>query len=82
VIPAADGSLLERLRELRRRLSSKERIPAYRVLHDRTLEALARQKPTTRAALLEVHGIGEAKLARYGDALLAVLRGAGSRAAP
>ena len=49
-------------------------MPAYRVLHDKTLEDLARRRPTTRAALLEVHGIGETKLARYGDALLGVLR--------
>lgn len=74
IIPAADSSLVERLRELRRRISQKERIPAYRVLHDKTLEELARKKPTSRAALLEVHGIGDAKLARYGDLLLSVLR--------
>ena len=74
IIPAANSSLVERLRELRRRISKKERLPAYRVLHDKTLEDLARRRPTTRAALLEVHGIGEAKLARYGDQLLSVLR--------
>ena len=74
VILAADSSLIERLRELRRRISARDRVPAYRVLHDKTLEDLARRRPTTRAALLEVHGIGETKLARYGDALLGVLR--------
>ncbi|MFM8675090.1 MAG: DNA helicase RecQ [Vulcanococcus sp.] len=48
-------------------------VPPYVVFHDRTLLELAAQRPTTRAQLAQVAGIGAAKLERYGDALLAVL---------
>jgi superfamily II DNA helicase RecQ len=43
------------------------------VLHDRTLREIARRRPTDRAQLLAVRGVGEAKLDRYGDELLALL---------
>ena len=45
------------------------------VCPDRTLEELARARPETLEALKAVHGLGDAKVARFGEALLAVLRG-------
>jgi DNA helicase-2/ATP-dependent DNA helicase PcrA len=68
-----DEVLFESLREWRRTRAESDEVPAYVVFSDATLEALAEVKPTTAAALLEISGIGETKLARYGDELLTVL---------
>jgi DNA topoisomerase-3 len=65
-----DHALLETLKVWRKTESKKRKVPAYRILSDRSLEALAAQKPCDRSRLLEVHGIGEAKLELYGDSLL------------
>jgi ATP-dependent DNA helicase RecQ len=44
------------------------------IFHDATLRAIAALRPTDRAALATVSGVGGAKLDRYGDELLAVVR--------
>jgi ATP-dependent DNA helicase RecQ len=69
-----DEPLFTRLRELRARLARAEQLPAYCVFHDRTLAALARQRPTTLDELAEVPGVGPSKLAKYGAAFLDALR--------
>jgi len=69
-----DERLLKALRALRGRLAKRRRIKPYKVLHDRTLRCLAAERPRDRAGLLAVHGIGEQKLAKYGDKLLEVIR--------
>ncbi len=61
------------LREWRRREAARRSVPAYVVLHDRTLTALAAARPSTLQALAEIPGIGPAKLQAYGSDLLAVL---------
>ncbi|MEE8191724.1 MAG: ATP-dependent DNA helicase RecQ [Gemmatimonadales bacterium] len=71
--PAFDDGLFQRLRELRKRLADAQDVPAYIVFSDRTLRAIAAAKPTTPAALLEVLGVGPAKLERYGAELLVLL---------
>jgi superfamily II DNA helicase RecQ len=45
-------------------------VPAYVVFNDRTLEAIATLRPASETALLDVPGIGPAKLDAYGDQLL------------
>jgi len=72
--PADDGDLFQRLRALRRRLADAEGVPAYIVFSDAVLTHLAATRPTDEAGLLAVPGIGPAKLARYGEAFLRVLR--------
>jgi ATP-dependent DNA helicase RecQ len=69
----ADPALLDALRVWRREESARRGVPAYVVLHDRTLEALAVDRPATLGALSEIPGIGPAKLADYGLALLSLL---------
>ena len=48
-------------------------VPAYVVFNDRTLEALAALRPSTEHGLLQVPGIGPAKLEAYGDQILELL---------
>jgi ATP-dependent DNA helicase RecQ len=68
-----DEPLFERLRALRKRLADEQRVPAYVVFSDATLAEMAARKPSTDAELLEVSGVGQSKLQRYGDAFLAVM---------
>jgi len=65
--------LLEALRAWRRRRAAEDAVPAFLVAHDRTLDDIARRRPTDRIALRACPGIGPAKLARYGDELLALV---------
>jgi ATP-dependent DNA helicase RecQ len=69
----ASPARIEALREWRRREAARRSVPAYVVLHDRTLAALAAARPSTLAALSEIPGIGPAKLDAYGRDLLALL---------
>jgi ATP-dependent DNA helicase RecQ len=71
--PAA--ARFEALRALRSQLAREQGVPAYVIFHDATLRAMAEREPGTLAALAGISGVGDTKLARYGAAVLAVLRG-------
>jgi ATP-dependent DNA helicase RecQ len=68
-----EQQLFKRLREWRLALSKKTEVPSFIIFNDRTLVALARQKPTTMAELLTVSGIGQAKADKYGQEVLQVI---------
>jgi DNA helicase-2/ATP-dependent DNA helicase PcrA len=61
------------LREWRRERAKADDVPAYVVFHDATLAEIAERQPRTLAELARVSGVGPAKLARYGDDVLAAL---------
>jgi ATP-dependent DNA helicase RecQ len=65
-----DRGLFESLRELRRTLADERGVPAYVVFGDATLRDMARVRPGSPAALLNVRGIGERKLADLGPRFL------------
>jgi ATP-dependent DNA helicase RecQ len=69
-----DPALFARLRQLRRTLAAERGVPAYVVLDDRALRALARHRPTTMAELRTIRGIGEKRAADWGERLLEALR--------
>jgi superfamily II DNA helicase RecQ len=71
-----DEGLFERLRAWRLERARSDEVPAYFVLHDRTLKELASAKPRSAAALATVSGFGPTKLERYGDDVLAVIAAA------
>ena len=73
---AYDAGVFEALREWRRELAGKMGIPAYLIYPDVTLKELARQKPRTREALLEVRGIGAAKARQFGAETVEIIRSA------
>src|SRR4051812_29411551 len=64
------AELFERLRALRLELARQEGIAAYMVFGDRSLLDMARLRPRNRDDLKLVHGVGDAKLARYGTVFL------------
>jgi ATP-dependent DNA helicase RecQ len=76
-LPAGvDATLLEALRACRRRLAAEQGVPAYVVFHDATLVEMAMLHPQTAEDLRQVSGVGDTKLARYGEAFLETLRAA------
>lgn len=68
-----DFARFTQLRELRRRLADAEAVPVYNILTNAQLAAIATLLPATRSELGAIEGIGEAKLARYGDAFLGLI---------
>ncbi len=66
----ADPDLLARLKALRKRLADRDGVPAYIVFNDRTLIEMAQVQPRTEVQLLNISGVGAAKLARYGSEFL------------
>src|SRR5690606_17045887 len=64
----------EALRECRRALAAEHNVPPYVIFHDATLKAMLAARPRTPDELLRVAGVGAAKLDRYGERFLEVLR--------
>ena len=68
-----DRKLFERLRALRREIAQEQSVPPYVVFHDSTLRHMARLRPSTPEGMLEVPGVGQAKMEKYGEQFLAAL---------
>ena len=77
-VPTADhadgASLFEALRRLRKQLADEVGMPPYVVFHDATLREIAQQRPLTLSQFAGIRGVGEAKLARYGERFIAAVR--------
>ncbi len=70
----AEEKLFEQLRAERLRISQELGVPPYVVFHDSTLREMAVVQPLTRARMLAIGGVGEAKLEKFGDAFLNVIQ--------
>jgi ATP-dependent DNA helicase RecQ len=68
-----DVEMYDRLRELRTEIAAEKGIPPYIVFSDKTLKDLSSRQPQSKEEMLEVHGIGEVKFERYGEAFLKLL---------
>ncbi len=75
-----DEALFEKLRALRREIAAERRVAPFVVMHDSTLRELAASKPTTIEALSRIKGLGERKLADFGDRLIACIKEPSSKA--
>ena len=69
-LSTGEASLFAALKAKRLELAQAERVPAYVVFPDRTLLDMAAKRPRSAAAMALVHGVGEAKLAKYGAIFL------------
>ncbi len=72
-LDSADAALFAALRARRLEIARADGVAAYVVFADRTLLELARQRPASLRDMAAIHGIGAAKLERYGEAFLEVL---------
>ncbi|HEY9594999.1 MAG TPA: RQC domain-containing protein, partial [Spirochaetia bacterium] len=66
--------LFQCLRQVRKRIAAARRVPPYVIFSDKTLRAMARNRPTDLQALLRCPGVGDAKLAAYGSDFVAAVR--------
>ena len=69
-----DSGLYEKLRGLRRQLAAGMRVPPYVVFGDVALQQMAYYLPQSNESFLQISGVGEAKLAQFGDQFLSVVR--------
>lgn len=74
----ADKKLFQALKSTRLSLAKKHNLAPYMIFHDKTLVELVRLKPESLAAIRNVSGVGEAKLNRYGQTFLDVIRAGAS----
>jgi ATP-dependent DNA helicase RecQ len=81
-LEAGDLVLFEALRALRRRLAEEQGVPPYVVFGDVSLVEMSRRKPRNDAELLGISGVGQVKLARYGEVFLAAIRESGLASLP
>jgi len=72
-LPAAAAGVFERLRAWRAAAAREQGVPAYVIFHDATLRQIAADAPASLAELAGISGIGEAKLARYGEQITELL---------
>ncbi|MDX2412898.1 MAG: HRDC domain-containing protein, partial [Woeseiaceae bacterium] len=74
VVAEEDLGLWEALRECRQSLANEHNVPAYVIFHDKTLHEMLENRPQTAAEMLDVSGVGQTKLDRYGDRFLSILQ--------
>lgn len=72
-LSADDQPLFDAMRQLRREIAEERQVPPYVVFSDATLRELARARPQSPAEMLEVKGIGQAKLEAFGAVFLEIL---------
>ena len=73
-LDADDFELFRKLRDVRKTLSEAEGVPLFAVFSNAQLADMARRRCTSRAELAAIEGVGEARIDRYGEALLKVLQ--------
>jgi len=76
VLPPEDFALFARLREVRKELAAVDAIPVYTVCTNEQLAEMASKRPGSLTALKVIEGLGEAKVAKYGQRLLDVIAAA------
>jgi ATP-dependent DNA helicase RecQ len=69
-----DELLFEELRDWRLTTAKEKGLPPYTILHDATLKEIAALKPRNQSDLLDISGIGQAKLDQYGESILALVQ--------
>ncbi|HLO64887.1 MAG TPA: HRDC domain-containing protein, partial [Azonexus sp.] len=76
-LSAADDALFQLLRKWRADTAREQSVPAYVILHDKTLRELAEVRPTSHGLLAGITGMGSAKIEHYGAELLELIRNEG-----
>jgi ribonuclease D len=74
VLTPEEKRLVASLKKWRLERANLQRVPAYMICPDRTLQHLARERPETLEALNAIHGLGESKIKNFGEDLLRALR--------
>jgi superfamily II DNA helicase RecQ len=69
----SDFAIFAKLRDLRKEIASRDAVPVYAIFTNEQLAQMVIQKATTRGGLENISGVGDARVAKYGDAMLELL---------
>ena len=72
---AKNEDLVAMLKDVRRQIARQRNVPSYVIAPNKTLEDMARLRPTSRQAMKGVHGMGQVRLHAYGQAFIEAIRG-------
>ena len=82
VLKPEEFAVFSRLRDWRKAVAEKEGVPVYVVLTNEQLAQMVQKKTDSKAGLKEIEGVGDARVEKYGDALLQLLTGSATAAKP
>jgi ATP-dependent DNA helicase RecQ len=74
-LPESAAAAFEQLRAWRAATAKEQGMPAYVIFHDATLRQIAVESPSSLTGLASVTGVGESKLAKYGQQIVELLAG-------
>ena len=74
VLSPEDFAVFARLRQARKEIAQAEAVPVYTVFTNEQLAQMVQSRATTRAALEKVAGVGDARIGKYGERVLEILR--------
>ena len=74
VLSPEDFSIFAKLRDWRKETAAREAVQLYTVFMNDQLAAMVKKRVTTKAGLRELDGVGEARMQKYGDGVLAILK--------
>ena len=74
VLNEADFTVYANLRSLRKEIADREGLPAYALFTNEQMAEMVQRRVVTEAAMREIQGIGDARMEKYADAFLQVLR--------
>jgi len=73
ILKPDEFQLFSRLREWRKTVAERESVPVYTILTNEQLAQMVQKKVNSKAAIEEIEGVGDARVEKYGDAVLQVL---------
>jgi superfamily II DNA helicase RecQ len=82
VLSEPDFAVFAKLRALRKALAEQEGVPPYALFTNEQLAEMVRRRVRTLSALREIEGVGEARVEKYGERFLDILRADGSAVGP
>ena len=74
VLSEEDFAVFSRLRDLRKALADKDALPAYTLFTNEQLSQMVKSRTVTKTALAAIAGVGEARIAKYGESFLNLLK--------
>jgi superfamily II DNA helicase RecQ len=76
ILSPSDFAVFAKLRDARKEIAQSEAAPVYTIFTNDQLAQMIIARATTRAALAKIEGVGESRLAKYGERILAILTAA------
>jgi len=73
VLSPEDFAVFAKLREWRKKTADAEAVPVYTIFNNEQLAKIVEKKIITKKALQEIEGVGEARVKKYGDAVISIM---------